>query len=117
MSIIGKGFRATGKVIKWTLLACVALIVVAVVAAIFGLGSAANKSDKSSAKVTPAKYAKVHEGMRKAELRTLLGKEESADSQSISGTTMDCLYYGILSSKGSYQFCFENGKLFSKSRY
>lgn len=44
-------------------------------------------------------------------------KSESTQTTSVSGSTMDCIYYGVISTKGTYQFCFNNGALESKSRY
>jgi outer membrane protein assembly factor BamE (lipoprotein component of BamABCDE complex) len=118
MSIVGKVLRGTGKTIKWALLACAALIVVVIVVAIVGLGHASDKSDKSSKQVKPAQFHALKIGARASHVHALFGKPESTDSTEVGGFKQTCWYYGVLSQKGSYQFCF-NGKnrLEAKSRY
>jgi outer membrane protein assembly factor BamE (lipoprotein component of BamABCDE complex) len=112
-----KALRGLGKALKWTLLLGGLLVLVIVIVAVVSLGSASNDSEKSAKQVGPAKYRQAHQGMTKPELRALLGKPESTDETSVSGLNMECWYYGILAQSGSYQFCFSNGKLDSKSRY
>ena len=56
--------------------------------------------------------------MTVSQVEALIGaKPESTDNTSVSGLTDQCIYYGVLSSKGSYQFCFSNGALNEKSSY
>jgi hypothetical protein len=53
-----------------------------------------------------------------AQVESLIGaKPESTQTTVISGTTNDCIYYGAISAKGTYQFFFTNTKLESKSKY
>lgn len=110
-------FRALGKTIKWSLIVGALLVVVLIIAIAVNLGNAGNKSDKSSRQVSAAKFAHVKNGWSMARLKALVGKPESTDFQQVTGLKMSCWYYGVLSSNGSYQFCFENGRLASKSRY
>lgn len=117
MAIAGKAARGVGRTIKWALILGALVIVVIIIAAVIGLGSAASDSDKSSAQVSRAKFAAVKTGMAKPAVRTLLGKPERTDETQVNDLSMECWYYGILSADGSYQFCFDNGKLASKSRY
>lgn len=117
MAVVGSVLRGTGKAIKWLLILGALLVVIIIVVIAVSLGSASDESEQSSKQVGAAKFAQVHRGMAKPELRTLLGKPESTDYQEVQGLTMECWYYGVLSQSGSYQFCFENGKLASKSRY
>lgn len=117
MAIAGKAARGVGKTIKWLLIVGALLIVIIIIAAVVGLGSAANDSDKSSSQVSRAKYAQAKTGMAKPQLRSLLGKPERTDETQVNGLRMECWYYGVLSANGSYQFCFQNGKLSTKSRF
>jgi outer membrane protein assembly factor BamE (lipoprotein component of BamABCDE complex) len=112
-----RALRGLGKALKWTLLLGGLLILIIVIVTVVALGNASNDSEKSAKQVGPAKYRQAHQGMTKPQLRTLLGKPESTDETTVSGSTMECWYYGILAQSGSYQFCFSNGKLDSKSRY
>lgn len=110
--------HGVGSTIKWTIRIIVLFILIGVVVAIIGIGSAANKSEKSSQQVTPAKYSQVHNGMTQSELQGLLGKPERTDTSEISGLgSLNCWYYGILAQSGTYQFCFDNGRLNYKARY
>jgi hypothetical protein len=110
--------RGVGKTIKWTFIAFGLLIIVIVIVAIVSIGNAGNSSNASSAHVTAAKYAATHNGMTIAAVETLIGaKPESTQTSSVAGSTMDCIYYGVISTKGTYQFCFTNGALNSKSKY
>lgn len=74
------------------------------------------ESERSSAKITPAKVKKIDMGDSKRRVRKILGKPQSTDRQESEGLTMECWYYGVLAER-SWQFCFDNGKLSSKNRY
>src|SRR5262245_54623245 len=113
MRVIG----GIGKTAKWLLIVGGLLVVIIVIAAAVGLSNASKKSDKSASQVGPARYAHVHLGMTGRQLRGMLGKPQSTDSTTVSGSTMNCWYYGVLASSATYQFCFENGRLATKSRY
>lgn len=117
MAVLGSVVRGTGKAIKWLLILGALLVVVVVIVIVVSLGSASDKSEQSSKQVGPTKFAQIHTGMKKPELRRLLGKPESTDFQEVEGLRMECWYYGVLAESGSYQFCFQNDKLSSKSRY
>ncbi len=118
MGTAGKVGRGIGKTIKWIFIAFGLLIIVIVIVAIVSLGNASNNSNASAAHVTAAKYAAIHTGMKIAEVEALIGaKPESTQTTSVAGSTIDCIYYGVISTKGTYQFCFTNGALDSKSKY
>lgn len=109
--------RGIGGTIKWIAIGGVALIVILVVIMIVSLGQAADESDKSSAQVGPQKYAQIKVGQTKAQVRNIIGgKPESVDETDIGGLSMECWYYGVLSSDSTYQFCFEGNRLSTKSR-
>lgn len=109
--------RAVGQTVKWLLILGALLIVAIVVAVIVSLGTAADESEQSSAEVSQQEFQRVRAGMSKPEVRALLGADpESTDETSVEGFTLECWYYGILASGGTYQFCFDNGRLSSKSR-
>jgi hypothetical protein len=110
--------HGVGSVIKWTIAILALFILVVMVIAIIGIGSAVNKSEESSKQVSPASYSQVHNGMTTSELQQLLGRPERTDMSEVSGLgNLSCWYYGILAASGSYQFCFENGQLAYKSQY
>lgn len=44
------------------------------------------------------------------------GEPESTSDMDVNGLSMECWYYGVLSSDGSYQFCFEGNRLSTKSK-
>lgn len=80
------------------------------------------KEDASSAQVDPAEFQSMPLGVSKDYVIGQFGKPESSDDQTVGGygagtLNTSCIYYGILSQNGSYQFCFDNGALSSKSRY
>lgn len=108
--------RAIGKTIKWVVILAVLAVIALVVAVIVGVGQAVNKSEKNGALVTPAKYARVKVGMTPTRVRRLLGKPENTSSIDTSGFKTVCWIYGTLSQKTSSTFCFNNGKLATKSR-
>jgi hypothetical protein len=113
----GTMFRDIGKVIKWVLIVVGALLLVVFILQRMVV-TTGNHSNERSSHVTPAKFAAIHTGMTIAQVESLIGaKPESTQTTVISGTTNDCIYYGAISAKGTYQFCFTNTKLESKSKY
>lgn len=117
MGAAGKIGRGIGGTIKWIVLAGAALIVVLVTVMMVSLGSAVDESDDSSAAVGPAKYQQIELGMTQQQVRRIIGAEpQDQDETAVQGMTMSCWYYGILSAEGMYQFCFNNGRLETKSR-
>jgi hypothetical protein len=79
------------------------------------------KEDASSAQVDPTEFRSMPLGVSKDYVISQFGKPESSDDQTVGGygSTLNssCIYYGVLSQNGSYQFCFDNGQLTAKSRY
>jgi outer membrane protein assembly factor BamE (lipoprotein component of BamABCDE complex) len=108
--------RGVGKTIKWFVIACFSLIVILIAVAIVGLGVAANDSDKQATNVA-AHISEIHMGMTRPEVRAILGKPDSTQHLESGGLVSDMWYYGTLSTKGSYQFAFDNGVLTSKNRW
>lgn len=114
---VAKVGRATGKLIKWTLILATLLIVIVIVVAVFSLGSAANNSAKNGAQVKPAQFAALKIGTSASTVRRMFGKPESTDQTVVAGFSQTCWLYGVLASKGTYQLCFEKGKLTVKNRF
>jgi hypothetical protein len=87
----------------------------------FALHGITDASDKSSAQVDPNAFAIMPIGVSESYVRSSFGSPQSSDDTTVGGyggtLNSRCIYYGILSQNGSYQFCFDNGKLVSKSRY
>lgn len=113
----GKVGRGVGKTVKWAAIIGVLVIVVIVIVALVSLGGAADESERSSREVTPAEFTRIQTGATPEQVRAIIGAEpERTDETTIEGLTMNCWYYGILAQSGTYQFCFQNGRLSSKSR-
>jgi hypothetical protein len=109
--------RGVGKTLKWLLILSGLFVVAVVIAVIVGLGSAGEKSDRSSAQVDPKAFAALKIGTPASVVRARFGKPERTNVTEVQGFKQTCWYYGILSSKGSYQLCFEHSKLTAKNRY
>lgn len=108
--------RGVGQTIKWIVISLVLLIAIIIVVALIGLGKEASDADKQATNVS-AHISEIKLGMTRAEVRAILGKPDSTQHFESGGSSDDTWYYGTLSSKGSYQFAFENGRLRAKNRY
>lgn len=64
-----------------------------------------------------AAQGKVSMGETEGPIRALLGKPDSTQSQDIDGQTSVYWYYGTLSTKGTWQLVFSDGRLIAKNRY
>jgi hypothetical protein len=104
-----------GGTIKWALIAGALVIVAVIIAAIVGLGKGVSEANKTAARIAPL-VGKVHLGASESRLRALLGKPDSTQTASDALGKTDYWYYGTLSTKGSYQFVFTNGRLTAKNR-
>ena len=109
--------RGVGRLVKWTLILGALIIVVVIVISIVGIGSAVNKSDKSSAQVDPAAFSTLSMGTSASTVRRMFGAPESTSTTSMAGFSETCWMYGVLSAKGSYEFCFQHGKLTVKNSF
>jgi hypothetical protein len=108
-------FRAGGLMPKSFVIVIGALIVVVVAAAFFSLSNPGHKSERSSRKVSGAKFAQVRSGWTKGQLQNLFGKPGLTRFQRIGGLPMECWFYGGDPAKHNpYQFCFSNGRLAHK---
>lgn len=71
--------------------------------------------------ITNAEYRSVKRGDKRAAIVADFGKPSSADEyrDKVAGLSSDCIYYNLKDeSVGSFgQFCFERGRVRSKSRY
>jgi hypothetical protein len=108
--------RGIGQTIKWLMIGVFALVAVIIVVAIVGLGKAASDADTQSSSVS-AHITEIHLGMTRAEVRAIVGAPDSKQHMESGGSSEDLWYYGTLSSKGSYQFVFDNGRLTAKNQY
>ena len=97
--------HGVGSTIKWTIRIIVLFILIGVVVAIIGIGSAANKSREELAAGHASQVLAGSQRMTQSELQGLLGKPERTDTSEISGLgSLNCWYYGILAQSGTYQF-------------
>lgn len=109
--------RGVGTTIKWLVFAVFALVAIIIVVAVIGLGKAANDANVQSASVT-SHISEIHLGMTRPQVKAILGKPDSTQHSETAGLgTDDEWYYGTLSTKGNYQFVFQNGVLTAKNRY
>ena len=114
---MGKFLRGLGSTIKWLLIIGVTLIVVVIIVALFSLGNAASDSDSSSNQVTRSEYNSIKNGMSESKVAQIIGSDpESKDNTEVNGSTFNCIYYGVLADN-TYQFCFSDDKLTTKSIY
>jgi hypothetical protein len=113
--VAGATAQGLGTTVKWAALLGVLLVVVIVIVAVVALGSEADKRQQSAAQLTPAKLEQVELGIRKGELRELLGAPERADRTQLERVEQECWYDGVLA-ETTWQFCFENGRLASRNR-
>lgn len=84
------------------------------------VGSAADQVQKDSDEhsITVDQFKSVKVGSSKADVIKSLGEPSDKQHMKTKGMSSDCIYYNI---KGdvlsSYQFCFTNGSLDTKSKY
>ena len=105
-------------------------IVIAVVlltagcAALLGAGVSEAQKESNKHAITRAEYRSVKSGMNRRQVEAKLGAP--ADDQDMNVSFKDlgvkqntqCIYYNEVDElMGMFQFCFDNGKLSSKSRY
>jgi hypothetical protein len=110
--------RGVGKLVKWVMIVVGAGLVAALVlvaAAVFALGKAADRSEKH-AQHAAAGYALVREGMTPWQVRRIVGSPETTDRTQIAGAKQVCWYYGSVLADTWAVYCFERGKLVSKTR-
>lgn len=108
-----------------TILKIVAAGIILLVLAIGGcaalIGGAVNEAQKDQDKngVTAAQFKTVHNGMSEADLRQKFGKPDDRQVTKAKGFNSTCVYYPVAGGDlgDSFQFCFTNGALDSKSKY
>ena len=72
---------------------------------------------QSAAQLSRAEFVEVAKGMTRAKLRALVGEPESTSSNKVENLEVECWYYGVVGTSGTYQFCFVDGRLRSKVAY
>ena len=72
---------------------------------------------QSAAQLSRAEFVDVAKGMTRAKLRALVGEPESTSSNKVENLEVECWYYGVVGTSGTYQFCFVDGRLRSKVAY
>ena len=85
------------------------------------VGSAFDSAEKESQKgaITHEQYKNVKKGTTIKQMKKEFGKPSDEQNTEVDGLKMDCIYYPVKGGEmlDSYQFCFDNGKLSSKSKY
>ena len=72
---------------------------------------------QSASQLSAAEFARIPRGLTTARLRGLAGAPEDSHRVRVEGLELECLYYGIAATSGSYQFCFSDGRLATKARF
>jgi len=69
--------------------------------------------------VTPAKYAAIHTGQTMAQVEAIAGRGPditlTQPGAATSKPVVDCIYYSDSSGASADEFCFDHGRLSSKS--
>lgn len=107
--------RAANRLVTWTLI--VGVLVVVIVFSIVGIGSVVSKTDGGSARVDPATFSALSMGAPASTVRRIWGAPKSISTTSAAGFSETCWMYGVLAARGSYEFCFQHGKLTVKNRF
>ncbi|MDQ3669754.1 MAG: hypothetical protein M3377_05675 [Actinomycetota bacterium] len=112
---------------RWLLIAATAVVVFLVVSGSSfvemrnRLGDLAGPRDggraQSGSQISEAEFARAAIGTSPASLRASVGEPEGKSTNRLEGLAVECWYYGIGGTSGSYQLCFVNGKLRSKLRF
>ena len=112
---------------RWLLIAATAVVVFLILSgssfvemrnrlgAIAGAGS--DGRTQGSSQISEAEFARAEIGTAPGTLRALVGEPEGKSTNRVEGLRVECWYYGIGGTSGSYQLCFVNDKLRSKLRY
>ena len=108
--------RAVGKTIKWALILGTLVIVAVIIIVIVSLGKAVDKANKTAARVAPL-MGQITIGESESQVRSVLGKPDSTQSDNIGGQAETYWYYGTLSTKGTWQLVFTNDRLTDKNKY
>ena len=99
------------------------VLLVAGCTALLAAGANEVQADSDKHAITAKQFASIKAGMKRTAVEAKLGAPDNVQETDIEGfdkTTaeFDCIYYNrkgeVLS---MYQFCFDNGKLTSKSSY
>ena len=72
---------------------------------------------QSGSQISEAEFERAAIGTSPEALRAFVGEPEGKSANRIEGLRIECWYYGIGGTSGSYQLCFANGKLRSKLRF
>jgi hypothetical protein len=73
--------------------------------------------DSDASKNAQVHFGEISNGMSISEVQGVLGTPDDTQHTEVAGLVTDCIYYGTPGdSSGWYQFCFDNGKLTSKSK-
>lgn len=80
-------------------------------------GLAAADRPQSGSQISEAEFERAAIGSSPEALRAFVGEPEAQSTNRIEGLRIECWYYGVGGTSGSYQLCFANGKLRSKLRF
>lgn len=85
------------------------------------IGGAAEQVEKDSQKnaITEQQFKSVKQGATLESVKKEFGKPDDQQVTETDGLKMVCIYYPVKDGEfmDSYQFCFDNGRLTSKSDY
>jgi hypothetical protein len=112
---------------RWLLIAATAVVVLLVVSGSSfvemrnRIGDLAGPRDdggvQSGSQISEAEFARAEIGTSPTTFRAFVGEPEGKSTNRVEGLRIECWYYGLGGTSGSYQLCFVNGKLRSKLRF
>lgn len=109
------------KLVLKIVLAGVILLVLIIGGCTALVGTAMNDVEKESQKnsITQKEFKSVKQGDSLDAVKERFGEPQDEQTTEVEGLTMDCIYYPVEGGDilESYQFCFDNGSLSSKSSY
>lgn len=109
------------KTILKIVIAGIILMVLAIGGCAALLGGAMDEVEKDSQKhsITEKQFKSIKKGTSLKDVKKELGEPEDEQTTETDGLTMDCIYYPVKDGEflDSYQFCFDNGVLSSKSKW
>jgi hypothetical protein len=72
---------------------------------------------QSASQLSPTEYVRLQQGVTRAAVRSLAGEPDTKRAARVEGLEIDCWYYGIVGTTGTFQLCFSNGKLATRARF
>ena len=79
--------------------------------------SESDATEQGGSQISHLEFLGIRPGTARGAIEALVGEPESRHETKIEGLAIECWYYGVAGATGSYQLCFANGRLRTKSAY